>query len=70
MWCVADMPIDTPGSANGIRHDEPMWFRCFLLLHGEALAVEKWTFTAQGTSGQVETRARVIASTRLTPNIH
>lgn len=47
--CVADIHIDIRDCANGIRHEEPMWFRCLFILHREALAIESGAFSIQRT---------------------
>ena len=69
-WRVADIRIDAPDSANGVRHEELMGFRCWFVLHREAFANESWALAVQGTLEQVETYVRIVASTQLTPNIH
>jgi hypothetical protein len=69
-WRVADICIDAPDTANGIRHEEPMGFRCWFVLQSEAFANESWALAVQGTLEHVGTYVRMIASTRLTPDIH
>lgn len=66
---VADTHIDAPDITNGVRHEDLIGFRCCFVLHGEALAIETWALSVQGTFGHVRTHPRIIASTRLTPNI-
>lgn len=47
-----------------------MGFRCWFVLHSETFASESWALAVQGTLEHVSTYVRMIALTRLTPDIH
>lgn len=69
-WRDADICIDTPDTANGIRHEEPMGFRRWFVPQSKAFANESLALAVQGTLDHVGTYVLMISSTRLTPDIH
>jgi len=48
-WFVVGVYIDIRDGANGIRHEEPMWFRRLFVLNRKSLAVESWAIAIQST---------------------